>query len=187
MPLASSYYSACGNAYAQFRTAPWQYKFLWMRRTMWCLWRARRLSDKRARHGIESMSADELDVYARILMRQKRYHEAITAVVTALRDTALSIDTKVMLWMSLMQINLAQFLKNKEKFDLDSARNWYGFISEQLNNLNPTTRVRVLRALAEFDLAQKNQDAAARHAAQARKIAVEHRLNDQLLKLAHLP
>jgi hypothetical protein len=160
MSLANSYYAASCYAYAQFYTAPWQYKLLWGWRALWCFLQARHLSYKHARQGLGSMTANELDAYARFLLRQKRYEKAKHVIAIALHKKRLSVDAQVMLWVLLMEAYVGFFKRYKGRQNLVSANQWYARIAKNVDYLEPTARKQVLDALAKFKLEQGNLEVA---------------------------
>lgn len=124
MQLASARYFQSSEAYARYCTASSYYKPLWILRAVWCLWQARRLSDKSARKGLKYMTAYELKIYAEILFAQKRYHMTLHVIATALSKRKVAFNIQIELWALLRQVHIAFFKKNNRAEHLERA-NWW--------------------------------------------------------------
>jgi hypothetical protein len=153
MLRAELYQEAGADAYAQFRAT---HTLLWGLLTLWCFFQAWHWSAKRAWQGLGPMTAKELEILARILLKQRRYDKVINVVMTALHKQHLSSDTRAMLGTSLMQAYAGFSKKNKKSHDPIYANRWYESVKREVHNLTPATKEYVLRALDEFDLQRRN-------------------------------
>ena len=187
MQLANAFYAAGNSAHAQSQVAHGLDWLMWSWRAFWCLRKAQHLAEKRANDGLETMSVDELDIYARIALRRGRHNNAIIAASAALCKTSLTSDIRVILYVSLMQFTLAQSEKYKSREELERALSLKTLIEERVDNIEPSVKVRVYHALARFYQQLGETNEMVRSATMARKIAVENGFDDQIKKMEDLP
>lgn len=179
--LSSIYYSAAGHAKAKIKTAPLSEKLLWTVRATWCLLKAYKLSEKLVyeHSGIEYMTPEQLDVRASILIAVKSYRKAMAAIDEALERENVTIDTRM-----LLNISLAK-LCDIEKFP-SLAEDALKRASELEKEARPTTLVRLYKAYAEHCKKLGYHDMAYVLAQKAFVFASEHNLDDQKIKIQPL-
>src|SRR3989344_73087 len=182
--LSSTYYSASGSAFARMRLASIFGKPVWTLEALWCLWRAVRLSDALGREaGTQGMTADQLDVRARILFKwgsrfsRKRVDDAFFITTTALKRN-INRDTEVLLLMGLGEIQEAR-QQYKESFH--AYRKGSGLVER---GVSASTAVRFYRSLGAHYRRLKRPDPATIAENRALEIAQKDGgMGDQILKL----
>lgn len=186
--LASAYYTASGHARARATTGTaWLERLGWFILSGWYLKGAVRLSDRLARFlSLADMSPDQLGVRASILSKARRIGDALCCIEEALGRNGVTADTRSLLLSSLGATHSA--LGNATE-----AAKAYRQARELLDRIQPSTRVRVLRASAEFNLASiatgeqpvspVTRAWAIRDLNTALQLAYEHHLHDQVVKI----
>ena len=173
--LSSSYYTASGNAFSRWKLAKWQLWWLW--RAAWCAFQAKCKSDRFARIvPKDQMSSGQACVRSSILITFKQYGEAKKLLEFMLRTQALLDDDQ-----ALLLINHAKVAKAEGYFGL--AHSTLNEAVALENNLKPTTRVRLYRALGELWGREGNRQEAESCFFAAATIAEEEGLHDQSLKI----
>lgn len=148
--FSSIFYSAAGNAMANFKKEPW--KIWWAWRVLRCLHRAVRFSDRLHREvGLEGMTPDQLDVRQSVMRKARRYTDALSCIEEALgRPGELEPHTQALLHVGRAQIMLAgpkRFVNEaKGKESMVAARK----LVERFAEGDPAQASRVLRGYAEL-------------------------------------
>lgn len=191
--LSSTYYTAFGSARALARQSVWPLKLFWSARAGWYLVRAARLSARFARTiDLHAMSAGELDVRSRILSRigdairaflprwvrvDWAYAESLRCIEEALgRNTVVFADSRALLLMNKAEVLAA--MGRRQESDLV-----YQKIYELLDRVKPTTSARLLRSLGVNYKKNRSHDLARSYFERALRVAREHHLQDQVLKI----
>lgn len=177
--LSSTYFSAAGNASANFYQARFYAKPIWVLRATVCFLQASRLSDKLEKFiGITRINPEELSVRIAILLassRYKRYRRAKECTETAFSQKIIKGDTKALV--------LSYFLNSRFTPKNESIRHCGELRAILLRSLRSTTRVRVLRELGLFQKRRGDVEGAREYFSKALKIAESEGSSDQILKI----
>jgi tetratricopeptide (TPR) repeat protein len=181
--LASIYYTAYGNAFAKAELVGLAMKPVWRIRGIWYLWLALRISDRLERDvGIKKMSPGQLDVRANILAaafwRPGRYKKALACIEEALSredlsngDLALLARKEGEIHDSLGEIVIANYAFKR---------------ALSFSDVEPTTRVRVLKSFAGHELNYGRAENAKFLIKEAIALAEKNNLGDQVIKIKAL-
>jgi len=174
--LSSTYFSAAGNAKANFFKARFYSKPIWIFRIIVCFFQANRLSDKLERiSSITNMTSEEIDVRIAILLASLRYKRARRCVTEVFSRKKIKGDTEALV--------LSHFL-NCWFIPLHESIRYCGDLRAILRRpLRSTTRVRVLRELGLFQKRRGDVKGAREFFSEAIKIAKDEGFNDQILKI----
>lgn len=184
--LLSTYYTAMGNAAARVKE-----RFLsrdlsgcdicfWALRAAWCFIKVSRLASRLLGRGIENLAPDQLDVLAAALERTFRRASALRCIEEAIGRWDVSPSSRMLLTARMGKILYIQHRAADARKAFDAVRE-----AVRDGNLPPTVMARLCRALGEHCLRDRNP-AAGYWLRAAERIAREHNLGDQLVKIEPL-
>ena len=184
---SSTYYAAGGNAMARasrsFFTKP-----LWLMLAFLCSIRSLWLSDRlvKARGGIQNMTQDQLDIRSHIFRRFGWHREALKCVYEALHRESLAVNSRVLLLMG----EAESYAKLSNSFRVLDRAAYRDFAERAYKNammlkeqVPVSTQVRLLRSLAGHLRARGDEKEARKLLEEAKGLATQNGLADQVKKI----
>lgn len=173
---SSTYYAAAGNAKARASQSllakPW-----WFILTSLCFMRSMRLSNRLVKLvGIKGMNPDQLDVRSHILRRTRRYREALECVNEALSRASIIVNSRTLLLMGKAE----SLVKIGRPADAQAA---YRDAMSLVSQVPVSTHVRLLRSFAAYRRASGHEAEAQQFFEEARLLATQDALGDQVKKI----
>ncbi|TSC52814.1 MAG: hypothetical protein LiPW39_539 [Parcubacteria group bacterium LiPW_39] len=181
--LASTHYTASGQANARAKQVWLFWKLAWWWRGFWYLWLAERLDGQAQRiKGIKNMTPGQLDVSASILakafFKPRRYEKAIMLINEALGRKNVAPHSR-----ALLRVKLGEIYDILGRFN--QAAIIYG-IDLQVGGLEATTEVRVLKSFGHHYKRLGDKKKAREFLEKALVLAENHNLGDQVIKIKAL-
>lgn len=179
--LSSVYYTAIGNASAQFRLASFPDKVIWLFRWVWAMMQALDWSGYAEKQiGFSNMTHGQLDVRASILAKWHFFAKAERYLLAALNRSGLTRDSQALILVKLGEV--------RDRRGEDDGGEFFGG-AHRIVDIKATTRVRVLKALGSHMLRKKKsrpidyRDKALWFFCQSLEIAEREGLGDQIVKI----